>query len=155
LAIRETARDALADMRRVLGALRGAEGPELTPEPGLARLGELLGQSRAAGLEVDLRIEGEPAPLPPALDLTAYRILQEGLTNVRKHSGARVAEVVVRYARDSVGIEVADDGDGSGSGSGSGRGLAGIRERVALLGGEFVAGPRARGFALRVTLPLA
>jgi signal transduction histidine kinase len=155
LAIRDTARHALADMRRVLGALRGGEEAELEPGPGLARLGALLEQSRAAGLEVDLRIEGEPAPLPPALDLTAYRILQEGLTNVRKHSGARTAEVVVRYGRDSVGVEVADDGDGSGSGSGSGRGLAGIRERVALLGGEFVAGRRARGFALRVTLPLA
>jgi signal transduction histidine kinase len=155
LAIRETARHALADMRLVLGALRGAEEAELGSEPGLARLAELLEQSRAAGLEVDLRIEGEPAPLQPALDLTAYRILQEGLTNVRKHSGARTAEVVIRYSRDSVGVEVVDDGDGGGTGGGSGRGLPGIRERVALLGGELVAGPRARGFALRATLPLA
>lgn len=104
---------------------------------------------------MELQVEGEPAPLPPALDLTAYRILQEGLTNVRKHSGAHTAEVALRYSRDSVGVEVTDDGDGSGVADGSGRGLAGIRERVALLGGEFVAGPRSRGFALRVTLPLA
>jgi signal transduction histidine kinase len=155
VAIRETAREALTDMRRVLGALRGDEHAELAPESGLARLGCLLEQARAAGLEVELRVEGEPAPLPPALDLAAYRVLQEGLTNVRKHAAARRVEVVLRYGHDAIGVEVSDDGEGSGSGGGSGRGLAGIRERVALLGGEFVAGPRARGFALRVTLPLA
>ena len=154
LAIRQTAREALADMRRVLGGLRGDERAELAPEPGLARLGALLEQTRAAGLAVELRVEGEPAPLPPPLDLTAYRILQEGLTNVRKHAAAHRVEVVIRYGRDAIGVEVSDDGDGAGASAGSGRGLAGIRERVALLGGEFVAGPRARGFALRVTLPL-
>jgi signal transduction histidine kinase len=154
VAIRETAREALADMRRVLGALRGDEQAELAPEPGLARAGALLEHARAGGLEVELRVEGEPAPLPPALDLTAYRVLQEGLTNVRRHAAARRVEVVLRYNRDAVGVEVVDDGGGPGSGSGGGRGMAGIRERVALLGGEFVAGPRARGFALKVTLPL-
>jgi len=154
IAIRQTAREALADMRRVLGGLRGDERAELAPEPGLARLGALLEQTRAAGLAVELRVEGEPAPLPPPLDLTAYRILQEGLTNVRKHAAAHRVEVVIRYRRDAIGVEVSDDGDGAGASAGSGRGLAGIRERVALLGGEFVAGPRARGFALRVTLPL-
>ena len=155
LAIRDTARVALADMRRVLGALRSGEQAQLAPEAGLARLGSLLEQTRAAGLEVDLRVEGEPVPLPPSLDLAAYRVLQEGLTNVRKHAAARRVEVVLRYGREAVGVEVSDDGDGAGAGGGSGRGLAGIRERVALLGGEFVAGPRAHGFALRVTLPLA
>jgi signal transduction histidine kinase len=155
LAIRDTARAALADMRRVLGGLRSGEEAQLAPEPGLARLGNLVEQARASHLEVDLRIEGEPVPLPPSLDLAAYRVLQEGLTNVRKHAAARRVEVVVRYGRDSVGVEVSDDGDGAGPGGGTGRGLAGIRERVALLGGEFVAGPRAQGFALRVTLPLA
>jgi signal transduction histidine kinase len=142
-------------MRRVLGGLRAGEQAQLAPEPGLARLGRLLEQTRATGLEVDLLIEGEPAPLPPSLDLAAYRVLQEGLTNVRKHAAARRVEVVLRYGRDSVAVEVADDGNGAGGGGGSGRGLSGIRERVALLGGEFVAGPRADGFALRVTLPLA
>ena len=155
LAIRETARGALADMRRVLGALRHGEEPQLAPGPGLARLGSVLEQTRSAGVEVDLRIEGEPVPLPPSLDLAAYRVLQEGLTNVRKHAGASRVEVVLRYGRDTIGVEVTDDGNGAGAGGGTGHGLAGIRERVALLGGDFVAGPRARGFAVRVTLPLA
>lgn len=155
LAIRQTAREALVDMRRVLGALRGDEHAGLAPDPGLARLGNLLEQARAGGLDVVVSVHGEPAPLPPALDLTAYRVLQEGLTNARKHAAACRVEVVLRYGRDAVGVEVVDDGDGSGPGGGGGHGLAGIRERVALLGGEFVAGPRARGFALRVTLPLA
>jgi signal transduction histidine kinase len=155
LSIRQTARDALADMRRVLGALRGEAEADLAPEPGLARAGALLEQARTAGLEVELRIEGEPVPLPPPLDLAAYRVLQEGLTNVRKHADARRVEVVLRYGRDRIGVEVFDDGTGTGVGGGSGRGLVGIRERIALLGGEFVAGPRQQGFALRVTLPLA
>jgi signal transduction histidine kinase len=157
LAIRETARAALTDMRRVLGALRDEgqdDGTTLAPEPGLARAARLVEESRASGLIVSLRVEGEPAPLPAALDLAAYRVLQEGLTNVRKHSAARRVEVVVRYSSDAVDVEVSDDGDGSGVGGGSGRGLAGLRERVALLGGSFVAGPRTHGFALRVSLPL-
>jgi signal transduction histidine kinase len=154
LAIRETARGALADMRRVLGGLGGDERAELAPDPGLARLGVLLEQTRAAGLEVELRTEGVPTALPPALDIAAYRVLQEGLTNVRKHAAARRVEVVIRYRRDSIDVEVTDDGDGSGPGGGTGRGLTGMRERVALLGGQFVAGPSSVGFALRVTLPL-
>jgi signal transduction histidine kinase len=153
VAIRDTARGALADMRRVLGGLRGGDA-ELAPEPGLERIGALIEQARAAGLDVDLRVEGEPAPLPASLDLAAYRVLQEGLTNVRKHAAAHHVEVVVRYSRDAVAVEVVDDGDGTGGGGGSGRGLAGLRERITLLGGEFVAGPRSNGFALRVTLPL-
>ncbi len=154
LAIRATAREALADMRRVLGALRGDEQAQLAPGPGLARAGGLFEQARAAGLEVELLVEGEPAPLPPALDLAAYRVLQEGLTNVRKHAAARRVEVVLRYEREAIVVEVNDDGNGSANGGGSGRGLAGIRERVALLGGDFVAGPTSPGFALRVSLPL-
>lgn len=154
IAIRETARDALADMRRVLGGLRGGEQAELAPDPGLERIGALVEQTRAGGIDVDLRIEGEPAPLPSPLDLAAYRVLQEGLTNVRKHAAASRVEIVIRYERDAVAVEIADDGDGSGAGGGTGRGLAGLRERVALFGGEFVAGPRRRGFALRVRLPL-
>jgi signal transduction histidine kinase len=154
-AIRDTARGALADMRRVLGAVRGDEAASYAPEPGLARVGALVEQTRAAGLDVDVRIVGEPSPLPPALDVAAYRVLQEGLTNVRKHAGARRVEIVIRYARQSVEVEVRDDGDGGGPGGGSGRGLAGLRERVGLLGGEFAAGPRADGFALCVRLPLA
>ena len=154
VAIRDTARGALADMRRVLGALHGDEAADLAPGPGLARVGALIEQARAAGLRVDLRVDGEPVPLPPAVDLAAYRVLQEGLTNARKHAAASRVEVVLRYRADQIAVEVSDDGDGSGPGGGSGRGLAGVRERVALLGGEFVAGPRTRGFALRVTLPV-
>lgn len=155
VAIRDTARDALTDMRRVLGALHSEGDAQLTPEPGLARLPGLLEQARISGLDVDLRVEGEPRPLPPALDLAAYRVLQEGLTNIRKHSGSGRAEVMLSYSAGTVGLEVVDHGDGSGTGGGSGHGLAGIRERVALLGGEFAAHPSPRGFALRVTLPLA
>jgi signal transduction histidine kinase len=155
VAIRDTARGALSDMRRVLGALRTGEDAELAPEPGLDRIGTLLDHARAAGLEIDLRVEGEPAPLPAAVDLAAYRVLQEALTNVRKHAGAGHVEIVVRYDRDAVAIEVVDDGDGTGNGGGTGRGLAGLRTRVSLLGGELDAGPRRRGFAVRATLPLA
>ena len=154
LAIRETAREALADMRRVVGALRDDDRAGLAPEPGLARATKLVEDTRTAGLDVELRVEGEPTPLPPALDLAAYRVLQEGLTNVRKHAAAKRVEVIVRYSSYAVDVEVSDDGDGSGTEGGSGRGLAGLRERVALLGGSFVAGPRAHGFALRVSLPL-
>lgn len=158
VAIRETARSALNDMRRLLGALRDDDLAELLPGPGLARIGSLLEQARSTGLQVDVRIEGEPCPLPPALDLAAYRVLQEGLTNVRKHACARSAEVLIRYELDAIGVEVTDGGASAGEGrpigSGAGHGLMGIRERVVLLGGEFVAGPRANGFALRVTLPL-
>lgn len=155
VAIRDTARAALTDMRRVLGGLRGDEAAEFAPSRGLADLAELLDQVRAAGPRVGLRVEGEPVPLPQALDLAAYRVLQEGLTNVRKHAAAEHVEVVIRYGAASLGVEVTDDGAGATGGAGTGHGLAGIRERVGLLGGEFVAGPRARGFALRVTLPLA
>jgi signal transduction histidine kinase len=142
-------------MRRVFGALRTGEDAELAPEPGLDRIGTLLDHARAAGLEIDLRVEGEPAPLPAAVDLAAYRVLQEALTNVRKHAGAGHVEIVVRYDRNAVAIEVVDDGDGTGNGGGTGRGLAGLRTRVSLLGGELDAGPRRRGFAVRATLPLA
>jgi signal transduction histidine kinase len=155
IAIRDTARAALGDMRRVLGGLRGDEAAELAPGPGLARVDCLLDQTRAAGIEVNLRTNGEPRRLPSALDLAAYRVVQEGLTNVRKHAGARNVEVVLHYGADTFRIEIRDDGDGSGPGGGTGRGLAGVRERIALLGGELVAASYADGFALRVDLPLA
>ena len=153
VAIRDTARAALTDMRAVLGALRGDEQAELAPGPGLARAAELVEQARGSGLDVGFRVEGQPAPLPPALDLAAYRVLQEGLTNVRKHAGAGRADVLLRYEPDALTVGVDDDGDGSGAGGGGGRGLAGLRERVVLLGGQFSAGPRERGFSLRVRLP--
>jgi signal transduction histidine kinase len=103
---------------------------------------------------VELRVVGAPTDLPPAVDRAASRVLLEGLTTVRNHAAARRVDVVIRYGGASVDVEVMDDGDGSGTGGGSGRGLTGLRERVALLGGSIVAGPRAHGFALRVSLPL-
>jgi len=155
VAIRDTARAALGDMRRVLGAL-GGDGatPGEASEPGLARLDSLVEAARAGGLSVELSVEGEPRPLPAPLDVAAYRVVQEALTNVRKHSGAQRADVTVRYRDDTIHVEVVDDGDGSGPGGGSGKGLAGVRERVAVLGGHVEAGPGPRGFALHAVLPL-
>lgn len=152
-AISETARSALADMRRVVGPLRGDGHAELVPGPSLTQVDALVDQARAAGLQVDLTTEGSPAALPGPVDLAAYRVVQEGLTNVRKHAAATRAGVVIRYEPAAIRVEVTDDGDGGGAGGGSGRGLLGIRERVALLGGEFAAGPNGSGYALRVTLP--
>jgi signal transduction histidine kinase len=153
LAIRDTARLALADMRRVLGAL-GGDAPGEASEPGLARLDSLVRSARVGGLAVELSVEGEPRRLPAPLDVAAYRVVQEALTNVRKHSGARRVDVIVRYGAEAVHVEVVDDGDGSGPGGGSGKGLTGIRERVAVLGGHVVAGPGPSGFALRAVLPV-
>jgi signal transduction histidine kinase len=155
VAIRDTARVALADMRRVLGALGGGDAAsDDASEPGLAQLGRLVEAARAGGLSVELSVEGEPRRLPAPLDVAAYRVVQEALTNVRKHSGARRVEVIVRYHDEAVHVEVVDDGDGSGPGGGSGKGLAGVQERVAVLGGHVLAGPDDRGFALRAVLPL-
>jgi signal transduction histidine kinase len=107
-------------------------------------------------MPVELRVEGEPAPLPAGVDLSAYRIVQEGLTNALRHAGPARAEVVVRYARDAVEVAVLDDGAGPGPTDGRGHGLAGMRERVRLFGGELQAGARAEGgFALRARLPVA
>ncbi len=155
VAIRDTARVALADMRRVLGALGGGDAAsDEASAPGLARLDSLVETARAGGLSVELSVEGEPRRLPAPLDVAAYRVVQEALTNVRKHSGARRVEVIVRYRDEAVHVEVIDDGDGSGPGGGSGKGLAGVHERVAVLGGHVVAAPGPRGFALRAVLPL-
>jgi signal transduction histidine kinase len=154
IAIRDTARAALTDMRRVLGALGGDAAPDDASAPGLARLDSLLRAAEASGLAVESSVEGEPRRLPAPLDVAAYRVVQEALTNVRKHSGARRVQVIVRYREEAVHVDVIDDGDGSGPGGGSGKGLAGVRERVALLGGHVLAGPDPHGFALRAVLPL-
>jgi signal transduction histidine kinase len=161
LEVERTGREALAEMRRVVGAMRDPEeAPALAPQPSLSRVDKLVAQARETGLPVDLEIEGEPVPLPAGVDLTAYRLVQEGLTNVIKHAAARHADVRVRYDGDHVEIEVRDDGqgtDGVGPGSGGGgHGLVGIRERVSIYGGELEAGPRAGGgFRLRARLPVA
>jgi signal transduction histidine kinase len=155
--VERTGRTALTEMRRLLGAMRrDGEGPELGPQPGLDALDSLVQEVGRAGLPVELRVEGAAAPLPPAIDLSAYRIVQEGLTNVIKHGRASKAEVVIRYAPDEVRIEVRDDGVGASAGDGSGYGLIGIRERVKIYGGDMTAGAvTGGGFVLSTRLPLA
>jgi signal transduction histidine kinase len=159
LAVERTGREALAEMRRVVGALRDPEdAPALAPQPSLSRVEALVDHARETGLPVDLDIEGEPVPLPAGVDLTAYRLVQEGLTNAIKHAAARHADVRVRYDGDHVEIEVSDDGRGGSvdaATNGGGHGLVGIRERVSIFGGELEAGPRAEGgFRLRARLPV-
>ncbi len=154
--VERVGRTALAEMRRLLGAMRtDGDDLELTPQPGLGRLELLLEEIASAGLPVQLHVEGEPFPLPRAIDLSAYRIVQEGLTNVLKHANAESAEVVVRYAPDGLRIDVRDDGRGDSISDGLGHGLVGIRERVKLYGGEMSAGTaNGGGFVLSTRLPV-
>jgi signal transduction histidine kinase len=156
VAIEETARGALGEMRRLLGLLREAEGAtELTPQPSLRELEQLATQVRGAGLPVSIDVVGEPVPLPPGVELSAYRIVQEGLTNALKHARAANAIVRLRYAHRELEVEVTDDGRGRGGTTDGGHGLDGMRERVALYGGVFESGPRAGGgWRLYARLPL-
>ncbi|OLZ56319.1 sensor histidine kinase [Amycolatopsis keratiniphila] len=153
-AIVGTGRTALAEIRRLLGAL-GQDEPDWEPQPGAERLPRLAADIRAAGTPVEFRVEGEPRPLPSTVDLAAYRIVQEALTNVLKHAGpAASVTIVMRYEPETLEIEVTDDGTAAEEPSGAGHGLEGMRERVNVLGGTFDAGPRPeRGFAVRATLP--
>ena len=154
-AIERSGEQALAEMRRLLALLPYDEEAGLAPQPGIDRLDELAAAVSAAGLPVEVVRTGEPVALSPGLDLSAYRIVQEALTNVLKHAGPARARVHLRYRPDDVEVEVTDDGDGSGAGGGSGRGLAGIRERVSVYGGEMIAEPAAEGgYVVRARLPL-
>jgi signal transduction histidine kinase len=155
-AIEHAGEQALAEMRRLLGLLRESdEQLALAPQPSLRRLPELAEQLTRAGLPVDVSVEGDPVELPPGVDVSAYRIVQEALTNTLKHAGPAHARVVVRYDDDGVELEIADDGAGNGNGGGSGHGLAGIRERVGIYGGRLESGPRTGGgFLVRARLPL-
>jgi len=149
-------RTALADMRRLLGALRREdEEAERVPHPGLGELERLLDDVRGAGLQVLLTVRGEPVALPPGLDLSAYRIVQEALTNTLKHASASRAEVTVRYGPGEIEIEVRDDGRGpAGDEPGHGHGLVGIRERVKVFGGEMSTGRSpSGGYVLHARLP--
>ena len=156
LIVERTGREALAEMRRMVGVLRRPEeGPALAPQPSLEHVERLVEQAREAGLSVELRVEGDPQPLPAGVDLTAYRLVQEGLTNALKHAQAERAQVVVRYGDGDLEVTVSDDGRGAGSSDGGGHGLVGMRERVAVYGGELEAGPREEGgYRLRAKLPV-
>jgi signal transduction histidine kinase len=144
--IEHTGRQALVELRRLLGVIRKSDDrPALAPQPTLAHLDELLQQIREAGPVVELRIEGEPVPLPPGVDLSAYRIIQEALTNVLKHADASHAEVLVCYRTGELELQVTDDGRGPTDRPGGGHGLVGMRERVALYGGILEAGRRDGG----------
>jgi signal transduction histidine kinase len=160
-AIASTGRQALTEMRRMLGVLRRDEDgtePGRAPLPGIGQLGELLEQTRATGLAVSFTVEGVPQPLPGGAALAAYRIVQESLTNTRKHGGPRAtAQVTLRYLEDALLLRITDDGQGPAAASdGAGHGLTGMRERVAIYGGWVQAGPRpSGGYQVTARLPLA
>jgi signal transduction histidine kinase len=153
-------------MRRLLGVLRTgehSEGGEYVPQPGVEQLADLVEQVRGTGLPVDFRIEGTPRPLPSSVELTAYRIVQEALTNTRKHGGPHVgATVRLTYGADDLTLLAEDDGRGAqhelyevGGLDGLGQGLIGMRERVGMVGGSLDAGPRpGGGFRISAVLPL-
>jgi signal transduction histidine kinase len=164
-AIEEVSKDTLVELRRTLGALR-APGDEaaLAPAPGLHRLDELVEQVRRAGVSVSVSEHGRRIDLPPGVDLSAYRVVQEALTNTVKHAGPTTARVSIRYGAGWLEVAVTDEGgphsSAGGNGAtgdgaaGAGQGLIGMRERVTMLGGEFEAGPRGPGFAVRAHFPI-
>ena len=162
-AIEATSRSALTEMRRLLGVLRqeGQTRGSLVPAPGLADLDSLISQVQDAGLRVEIKVDGQRGPVPPSVDLSAYRIIQEALTNVIKHADCPSAAVTICYRADSVTVEIADKGPATpGAGvaparNGSGHGIIGMRERVAVFGGQFTAGPRPDGgFRVQARFPI-
>ncbi|MFH8985533.1 sensor histidine kinase [Streptomyces varsoviensis] len=154
--IKAASKEALGEVRQVLGALRAPGDAPRSPAPGLDRLPELTEQASSAGLAVDIAVKGERAELPPGTDLAAFRIVQEALTNIVRHSGSRTARVRLRYAPDLLELRVDDDGPGTaGTTTGGGNGLVGMRERVAALAGAIEAGPRPDGgFRVVARIPL-
>jgi signal transduction histidine kinase len=154
--VERAGRTALAEMRRLLAAMRReGDEAELVPQPGLDGLDSLLHEIGRAGLPVELHVDGKPIPLPRGIDLSAYRIVQEGLTNALKHAHASDANVTVRYRPDELEIEVRDNGHGSATSDGLGHGLIGVRERVKIYGGKMSAGTASNGgFVLSTRLPL-
>jgi signal transduction histidine kinase len=153
-ATERSGRETLAEMRRLLGLL-DEDDASLAPQPGLRELDQLVTETRAAGVDVDLDVHGEPVALPPGLELAAYRVVQEALTNVIKHAHPRRAHVVVDYEPDTLVIEVLDEGQKRPAPLDRGRGIAGMRERVALYGGELTVGPRpSAGFAVHARFPV-
>jgi signal transduction histidine kinase len=155
-AISTTSRGTLVEIRRILGVLREDDNAQYQPAPGLANLDWIVRDMASAGIEVDVTVQGgEDCELPPGVDLTAFRIVQEALTNVLKHAGPAKASVLVAYEPEALRLEIVDDGRGvNGRASGGGHGLLGMRERVGVYGGAFEAGPRAGGgFKVAVRLP--
>jgi len=154
--VERAGRTALTEMRRLLAAMRrDGDEAELVPQPGLDGVDSLLAEIGRAGLPVELHVDGEPFPLPRGIDLSAYRIVQEGLTNALKHARASNADVTFRYGSGEFEIEVRDDGEGAVTSDGLGHGLVGVRERVKIYGGEMKAGKaRNGGFVLSTRLPL-
>jgi signal transduction histidine kinase len=154
--IAATGRETVDEMRTLLGVLRSGDDPAaLKPQPSLTDLDQLICGVREAGLPVTLQIEGTPRPLPAPVDLSAFRIVQEALTNAMKHAGPACAHVTIRYTDALVSLEITDTGRGPAGGHSSGHGLVGMRERAAMLGGEVEALPLSRGgFAVRARLPL-
>jgi signal transduction histidine kinase len=155
--VERAGRTALAEMRRLLAAMRREDDEvEFVPQPGLDGLNALLDEVERAGLPARLHVDGEPFALPRGVDLSAYRIVQEGLTNALKHANASDADVTVRYRPDEVEIEVRDNGSGVATTDGLGHGLVGVRERVKIYGGEMSAGTAPEGgFVLSTRLPIA
>jgi signal transduction histidine kinase len=159
--IEASSRQAVAELHRLLGFLRQEhEADGLASQPTLRRVGELAREAASSDLEVVIAIEGEPGAVPPTIDLSAYRLVQEALTNTRKHAHATRAAVTVRYRPDELEVEVVDDGTAAANSNGSrsaqgGHGLIGMRERVGLHGGQLSVGPRPTGgFGVRATFPL-
>jgi len=154
--IESTGREALTELRRLLGSVRPDDASSsFAPQPGLARLDDLIEQVRTTGLSVELTVQGDPRDLPPSVDLSAYRIVQEALTNTIKHAQASKANVVVRYGSEALELEVADDGQGAVDGAKRGHGIIGMRERAALFGGELEAGSSPTGgFSVHSRIPL-
>lgn len=159
--IQATSREAIRELRRLLSVLRTAEQPELAPQPGLVSLDPLIARAREGGTPIDLRIDGEPGQIPTGVELSAYRVVQESLTNVQKHAPGAATRVDVNCLSDRIELTVENDTPAVGRGGVEtdkrrrGYGLVGMRERVALYGGDMTVGPRAGGgFAVRVTLPI-
>jgi signal transduction histidine kinase len=157
--IEASSRDALREMRRLLGVLRDEDaGTDLAPAHGLADVGQLITGTADAGVKVQLEIRGTQRPVPASVDLAAYRIIQEALTNVVKHARTTASRVLVTYDDDAVRLEISDDGDGAAAAAvaaSAGHGIAGMRERASLFGGELHAGPLpGGGFRVAARLPL-
>ena len=154
--IEATGREALTEMRRLVGLLRDQSStPDFAPQPSMRAIDVLLGTVRESGLPVDLVVEGTAVELPPGIDLAAYRVIQEALTNALKYAGPARACVTVRWKRGELELEVANDGTSDPGGDGGGHGLVGLRERVSLVGGKIESGPReGGGFVVKAHLPL-